>query len=166
MNLAATTEAVTSTVTNTSIDVIVALALAGLFFAYGLYAGKPRLIAVMLAMYPAALLYELFPFWSSLPEGGGVRLIAFILFILVCTFFLRTSIRGNFSSGRIRRWVEAGVLSLLTSVLFFIAADGVVSAEFPIAFTLPFISYSILAKFSGFLLPIVMLFVFNKKDVA
>jgi len=71
-------------------------------FAYGFWKGRGALLAVVVSLYPAAVLYSAFPYTqditvtaASLTQAPFTRLIIFALFVLLVRFCFRRLFSGG-----------------------------------------------------------------------
>ncbi|MBA3733027.1 hypothetical protein H0W91_01490 [Patescibacteria group bacterium] len=110
-----------------SSDIIFLVSLFILFLAYAMYFGKGRIVSVMLAFYPAALLYNNFPFLNKLLFLHGASLVTLNKVLIFLIFLLPLNIIINkyifvpleFSGGTgMLRTAGFALASLVLFVLF------------------------------------------------
>lgn len=105
-------------------DTVVLLGVFVLFFAFALYFGKNRIISLLLSFYPAAFLYERFPYLAKLLVLQGPqlavlnKLIIFLIFlipidIIINKFIFSDSGYGSTRLLRIAGFAIAGVILML-----------------------------------------------------
>ncbi len=95
-------------------DVIVILGVIVLLVALGFTKGKSELIALLVAVFPAALLTQFFPFMGILTFGnpGLDRALVFGSFLIVIMLLLRPYIAGSYPKTSFWRSVEIVALSI------------------------------------------------------
>jgi hypothetical protein len=129
---------------------------------YGLYAGRERIVALILGLYPAALVYQTFPYWHQLP-AKGLRFWIFALLAIVFSLALQKVLQSSYSGWRVRRLVEAGIFSILATGLFFALAYYLQGDSMPIPVTIPFVGLP-LGLFVWLTLPLVAVLIAAKRD--
>jgi hypothetical protein len=142
MNLPVSTDLVAQTLAGASVGILVPLAVAIVLTAYTIYAGRERIIALILALYPAAIVFQVFPYWDRLP-AQSLRFWIFLLLALLLAFVLQKIVASSFFGGRLKRFVEAGVLSVLATGQFFALVYYLHPDSIPIAVTIPFVDLPI-----------------------
>ena len=107
-----------------TVDLLVLGGLFLLFFAYAMYFGKDRIISLILAFYPAQLLYKIFPFLDKLLVlKGGLwlvvnRIFIFLLFlipinIIIARYVFSDSGYGSQKIFRVAGFSLVGVILVL-----------------------------------------------------
>lgn len=96
------------------VDVLALVVVAFVLSSLGFVKGKYELIALLLAVYPAALLTLLFPYAETLGFGNGPldKTLMFGSFLLVGTLLFRMYIETSFTRSRAWRVVEILILAL------------------------------------------------------
>lgn len=125
-NVTALASSTQSYISSLSIDVTVLVVIFVLMFIYGLRYGKYSIVSLILSSYVAFVLFANFPFRESVSLDFGMLLnkfnIAETLFIIVIILLVhmvtKDIIDEDYSSRKIRRWVDVGVLSLSFSIFF------------------------------------------------
>ena len=110
-----------------STDFIVLAGIFFVFFFYALYFGRNRIISLIFAFYPSALLYQIFPYFDKLIILQGDKLIILNKLVIFLIFFLPLNIifsRYIFSESKysgashIFRIIGLSLCSLVLFVLF------------------------------------------------
>ncbi len=107
------------TVSGVTLDVIVLAIVLVVFASIGFYFGRGKLIALVLAFYPAVLLYEAFPyvekftFWrGSVGQVGLSHLLIFFILFIVCYLVIHSVYHDDITISGGERMMQIGVLSL------------------------------------------------------
>jgi len=121
---AGVTESALSLISGVSADIFGVLACIILLVALGLSKGKDSLIIFLLALYPAGLITEYFPFYSSFAIGNGELtkvlgpLFIFLGSLMAVIFIIKNYIDTNYQHRSFWRVVEVIVLSVTCTGLF------------------------------------------------
>ena len=112
------TDSVLSVVGSVSVDLLgVLIACAAVFF-LGSVKGKDSVLIFLFSLYPAALIADVFPFYSTVVGGGVTEHIASIAVFVVTAgasaFVLSEIIDTNYQPSTLWRWVEIAVFSVLS----------------------------------------------------
>ncbi len=116
-------------------DSIVLITLFVLFATYGLYFGKGRIISLLLAFYPAAFLFQNFPYTSKLlflhgaqPEAFNKFLI-FLLFLVPLDIIIGRFIFSESGYGGSFHFVRVAGLALIGVILTLVMIYSVVNLD-------------------------------------
>lgn len=120
---------VTETVKATPLDIYVGIGLALALAGYGLYAGKSRIVSLILAGYPATLIFEALPAPVQAIFGGNTRLEAagFFALTIVLMMVVQHSVSGYFTGATLNRWFESIIASVLATGLLVASASRIIS---------------------------------------
>jgi len=115
---------ISRTLASLSTDVFILAICFAVFLVFGLYFGKGKLISLLLAFYPAAFLFSIFPYLSLMVPAKTAPLqqvviesVVFGVFFLAIYYFLQRLIWLDFSFSTVAKFVEAGILSLSGVIL-------------------------------------------------
>ena len=115
---------ITQSVLSASSDAVVIGGMFAVATAYGLFFGKGRIVSLILALYPTALIFELIPYFkdilgtvSGTSSDVLVKAVIFVIILLPLHFVISHFIFTDFSFSRIRKTFEAGILGLSALVL-------------------------------------------------
>lgn len=111
---------------STSIELMLFGGVFLLVLVYGLTYGKYRLSTLLIASYVGLAFFLLFPYMNSIPWNPGllfdkITILPVAIFaVLVASiyFILLPSIDSEFSRRKLRKWFEAGVLSISIAIVF------------------------------------------------
>jgi hypothetical protein len=113
------------TVSGLSLDIIVLAIVFVVFGSIGFYFGRSKLIAFVLAFYPATLLYSNFPylekftFWRA--DANQVALshaLVFLIFFIISWIVIHAVYHEDFGLGGGERMFQVGILALMCVVVF------------------------------------------------
>jgi len=110
----------------TSIELLLFGGVFLLLLVYGLTYGKYRLSALLIAAYVGLVLFSLFPYldlipWNPEPLFNKITVLpvaVFAMLVIFTHFTLSPVIDRQFSRRKLRKWFEAGVLSLSITIVF------------------------------------------------
>jgi hypothetical protein len=116
------------------LDVFVLLGIFSIFFLYGLYFGKSRLVSILLAFYPAVYFYEKFPFVSKFLVLQGDKLLVlnkviifllpFILFdIIISSYTFSDTVSGK------SNYISVTVFAIAATILVLVFSYSVISLD-------------------------------------
>ncbi len=127
---------VVATFTTLSLDALIIIAIFVLFFGYGLKFGKHKIVSLILSFYLAFALYFHLPYIAQLIFFSDTavqifisKIIIFIVLLFISDFILKRMLYTEFSHGYIRRFFEAGVLSIGATILALAFAHRVIPIE-------------------------------------
>jgi len=109
-------QGIVKTVLSFSSDIVVLVALSAIFASIGLFFGKKRLVAIILAFYPAGLIFSVFPFFKN-ATGFLSETLVFLVFFLLSFYLFGFILSTEFSYLRIRRLFEATILGITATAL-------------------------------------------------
>jgi len=145
-----------------SMDAIMVLSVLALATSAALTRGKEVLLTVLVALYPATMITELFPHYgrvsvSMAQSDTYERLAVFLVATLLIFLILRKYLRSTFQLRAIWRFIESFMLGVSITGLFFAALFNVVHIEtiydFSVVFYMLFATPA--ALFGWLLVPIV-----------
>lgn len=114
-----TTEGIGSQLAATSADILGVVAGVALLLALSLSKGRDELLAIMFALYPAALITEYLPFYQMVSFGGGSadsveKLVVFVVTFIISLVIIRSYVDTAFEQRALWRFIEGFVLSVTT----------------------------------------------------
>jgi hypothetical protein len=119
MNQVSSAFEVVRTITGVSLDILVLAILFVALAAYAFYFGKNKLIAFILAFYPAILLFQAFPYTENLTFWRGSadqvvfsKLLIFLVFFILLNVVLLKVVSGEFAYSRSGKFFQVGILAL------------------------------------------------------
>lgn len=110
----------------TSVELALLLGIFLMVLVFGFTYGKYRLAALIISAYTALALFLLFPYVDLIPWSPGLLFgklsilptVVFLIFVGLVYFALLPFIDAEYSRRQMRKWLEAGVLSLSVVVIF------------------------------------------------
>jgi len=116
-----------------SSDAVIIAILALVFAAYGIFFGKGKLISIILSFYPAVYIFDSIPYFKKILTSAPItfsealiQILIFLALFIPINFVLRHFIHGEFSSSRIKKVLEAGILGLTaTSLVILFTYHGI-----------------------------------------
>ncbi|MFT5179505.1 MAG: hypothetical protein ACI9GH_000031 [Candidatus Paceibacteria bacterium] len=119
-----------------TLDVIILIAIAVLFFALSMYAGKKVLARLILLFYPTTLIFENLPYVSL--ENIYARIGAWALIFVILFFLLEknTGAKKLYSGGR--KFLDGVILSIAATVIVLVLYYHVLPIGQIYSFSLPF----------------------------
>ncbi|MES2213278.1 MAG: hypothetical protein V4473_00380 [Patescibacteria group bacterium] len=127
----------TSLKTNGSLttDLIVLGIILLIFFFYGIYFGKNRLISLIVSFYPAMFLYGIFPFATKLMilHGGNLillnKILIFLIFLIPLDIIIARFVSVDSGYGGAEHYLRIGVSALILVALTLIFTYSVISFD-------------------------------------
>lgn len=116
-------------------DIFVLLALFLIFFLYGWYLGKARLVSLILAFYPAIFLYKIFPFANNLMVLHGAELIVlnkvliFLLFLIPLDIMISRYIFADSGLGGSSHFFRIAGFSIALVILIVLLSYTIISLD-------------------------------------
>lgn len=127
---------VVATFTTLSLDAIIIIAVFILFFGYGLKFGKDRIISLILSFYFAFILYSSVPYLDTLTFLKDTdtqvfisKALIFLIFLFISNFIIKRFVYTEFSSKQVKRFFEAGILSVGATILTLALYNTIAPAE-------------------------------------
>ncbi len=105
-----------------SSDVVIIVALTAIFASIGLFFGKSRLVAIILAFYPVSLILSTFPYLKSVPQTIFSEIVIFLVFYFITFYLFSFILSTQFSYQKIKRFLEAVLLGLTATALTIVTA--------------------------------------------
>ncbi|HZS42872.1 MAG TPA: hypothetical protein VFA52_01500 [Candidatus Paceibacterota bacterium] len=134
---------------------------------YGLYWGKQRLVSLILAFYPAILLFLNFPYVNNLllikATAGQIfvsKCVIFLIFLIPIHLIFNRFVFGDFGFNSNRKFLQAAILSISILILIIVFFYRVVPLTNVYSVSLPLARYLSTSKdfFWWLLVPFVGLF--------
>jgi len=111
-----------NTVMGLSSEWLAIISLIFLLFAFFLYIGKSKTLSFVIALYLSSFTFSLLPYKENISEFGStpdqsfwLLFGTFIIFFLLANWIMRSIIWEDYPSNTVRKWVEAGTLSVVTA---------------------------------------------------
>lgn len=144
-------------------DIFVLLTLFLIFFLYGWYFGKARIISFLLAFYPAVFFYKMFPFEKEFIVLHGDKLVVFnyvlifLLFLIPLSIMIGRYIFSDSGFGGSTHYVRIGGFSLAAVILVLIFSYSIINLD---------IFYNFSPTIDAFFSPDIKLFWWNLAPIA
>ncbi len=146
-------------ISHLSTDVLLIIFLIGIISIVSLYVGKDKILSFIFSLFIGETFMEVFPYEFGQSQSAPFSFGLVIIFALISTYILRRFIRAEFSYKKTRKYLQALLLGIVTTIL--LLGVGLVDLY---SFS-PTIAQWFTGKllFWSLLTPFVLLFLFLKK---
>ncbi len=147
-----------------TLDLIIILAILIACFFVSLIKGEYILARILIAFYPATLIYTYLPYFS--PKTAMSQIVTYFLVFIVCYFLLKRNITTSRSYSNGKKFFDALILALATVLTLMTIYYHIIPLDTVREFSLPFSKYlTSIVPFGVWLtVPIIALVITNKHN--